>query len=343
MAEKQTKAGPAADMDEEKLKQMASQMRQAEYKGLSEEEIQKREAQKEMQRKKNIEILEDTLRILEKGEFEKGGKKICLSYTREQLREAKVFLPGDIEALRRDVQKAVSSGGKTSAQGCSFSCENIDTLTLAKKRYDTLKREGSSDPKVLILNMASGTQPGGRTRQGASAQEEDLCRRTSLLFSLESDDAGKYYDYNNAHKTHMGSDAVVISPKVEVIKDSSGELLAEPFSVSVISCAAPMVRFGLEGMSGQEYEEMYRKRIEGMLLAAASCGYRNLVLGAFGCGIFGNDAALVSDLFARAIQNVLYNGKESGQLFDSIDFAVLCRPEKDYNYREFCRNFSSES
>ncbi|MCD8009567.1 MAG: hypothetical protein LUF34_01960 [Lachnospiraceae bacterium] len=35
-----------------------------------------------------------------------------------------------------------------------------------------------------------------------------------------------------------------------------------------------------------------------------------------------------------------HHGKGSGQLFDSIDFAVLCRPGKDYNYREFLRNFS---
>ncbi|MCD7843758.1 MAG: TIGR02452 family protein, partial [Clostridiales bacterium] len=84
------------------------------------------------------------------------------------------------------------------------------------------------------------------------------------------------------------------------------------------------------------------RRIQGMLLVAASQGYRHLILGAFGCGVYGNDAALVSDLFARAIREFTYAGKGSGQLFDSIQFAVLCRPGKDYNYREFCRNFSPD-
>ncbi len=95
-------------------------------------------------------------------------------------------------------------------------------------------------------------------------------------------------------------------------------------------------------MSQQEYEMMLYKRIYGMLLVAASQKYRHLILGAFGCGIFGNDAAVVSDLFNRAIRSFTYDGKSFSQLFASIDFAVLCKPDKDYNYREFYRNFASE-
>ena len=134
----------------------------------------------------------------------------------------------------------------------------------------------------------------------------------------------------------------MISPHVEVIKDGSSETLSEPFPISVMSCAAPMIRLGLEGMSQQGYENMLYRRIQGMLLTAASQNYRHLVLGAFGCGVFGNDAAVVSNLFYQAIQNLSFHGKGSGQLFDSIDFAVLCRPGKDYNYREFCRNFAQK-
>ncbi|MCD7738564.1 MAG: TIGR02452 family protein, partial [Lachnospiraceae bacterium] len=328
-----------------------AQMRAAEYKGLSEEEIQERERQKEMRRKKNREILEDTLGILENGSFEKEGQEIKLSFSPEQMRKIQVFLPEKIDELRTEEVSAPetasvtdnveSAGERTQAMsGCMFGCENMDALVLAQRKYLELKEKGDSDPKVLVLNLASSTHPGGQTRKGASAQEEDLCRRSSLLLSLESNDAKKYYDYNNARKTHMGSDGVMISPCVEVIRDASSETLSEPFPISVMSCAAPMIRLGLEGMSQQEYEIMLYRRIQGMLLVAASQNYRHLILGAFGCGVFGNDAAVVSDLFYHVIQKLTYCGKGSGQLFDSIDFAVLCRPEKDYNYREFCRNFS---
>ncbi len=322
--------------EEERLRQMAAQMRAREYQGLSEEEIQERERQKEMRRKKNIAILEDTLAILERGGCARDGQEVQLAFSPEQMREILVFLPEELPSLTATEQEAPQ------AAACAFGCENEDALVLAQKQYQRLKSAGDPAPKVLVLNLASATRPGGQTRNGANAQEEDLCRRTSLLLSLESEGAKRYYDYNNARRTRMGSDGVLLSPNVEVIKDASSEPLAQPFPISVMSCAAPMVRLGLEGMSQQAYEELLYRRIQGMLLVAASQGYRHLIFGAFGCGVYGNDAALVSDLFARAIREFTVAGKGSGQLFDSIQFAVLCRPGKDYNYREFCRNFSPD-
>lgn len=319
-----------------RLKKLAAQMEEAEYLGLSEEEIQDKKRQKEMRRQKNVQILEDTLEILGKGGYTTDAEEVRLSFTPGRMREVRVFLPDEIAALRTEAQGlGALHGGR-----CLFGCENTDALALAQRKYQNLRQSGTSNPEILVLNLASATQPGGRTRQGASAQEEDLCRRSSLLLSLESERAKRYYDYNNARKTRMGSDAVILSPYVEVIKDSSAELLPDPFRISVISCAAPMVRLGFEGMSRQEYEMMLYQRIQGMLLVAASHGYRHLILGAFGCGVYGNDAATVSDLFYRAIQNLSYAGIGSARLFDSIDFAVLCRSDKDYNYVEFCRNFA---
>ncbi|MCD7860700.1 MAG: TIGR02452 family protein [Oscillospiraceae bacterium] len=324
--------------EEERLKQMAAQMRAREYQGLSEAEIQEKEWQKEMRRKKNIAILEDTLSTLEQGGYSKNGQNVQLAFSLAQMREIRVFLPEELAPLKATEPEEIHPQNAP----CTFGCENEDALVLAQKQYQYLKNAGEPAPKVLVLNLASATRPGGRTRDGSSAQEEDLCRRTSLLLSLESEDAKRYYDYNNARKSRMGSDGVMLSPHVEVIKDAVSELLTDPFPISVMSCAAPMVRIGLEGMSQQEYEEMLYNRIQRMLLVVASQGYRHLILGAFGCGVYGNDAALVSNLFARAIREFTYAGKDSGQLFDSIQFAVLCCPGKDYNYREFCRNFSPD-
>ncbi|MCD8118726.1 MAG: TIGR02452 family protein [Lachnospiraceae bacterium] len=315
------------------LKQMMERMQAAEYRGLTEEEIEKKKQQKEMRKKKNMEILEDTLGILEKGSYSKDGKEICLRYSSEEMREIQVYLPEEIQILQ------VAGAETPSGKPCTFGCENADALAMAGEKYRSLKAAGEAAPQVLVLNLASATQPGGRTREGASAQEEDLCRRTSLLLSLESTGAKKYYEYNNARKTRMGSDAVMLSPYVEVLKDAKADTLPEPFPVSVLSCAAPMVRLGLEGMTQQEYEAMLCRRIRGMLKVAASQNYRHLILGAFGCGVYGNDAALVSDLFYRAIMEFGSDGTRDSLLFDSIDFAVLCSPEKDYNYREFARNF----
>ncbi len=305
--------------EEEKLQQLAIKMREAEYKGLSEEEIKEKEQQKEMKKQRNIQILNDTLDMIENGYYMKDNHNVNLHLNMEEMKKIQVFLPDDINRLS-------ISNVRKSYHDCTYSCENIDALSLAKnKQYKD---------KILVLNLASATEPGGRSRKGASAQEENLCQRTSLLLSLESEEAKKYYEYNKSLKTKMGSNALMISPNVEVIKDHTFELLDEPFEIAVMSCGAPMIRLGLEGMSQEEYKALLYQRIQGMLLVAATQNYHHLVLGAFGCGVYGNDAAIVSDIFYQVIQDF-----DCNRLFETIDFAVLCSPDKDYNFKEFSRNF----
>ena len=212
----------------------------------------------------------------------------------------------------------------------------MDSYTLARKRCRESNHETSKP--ILVLNLANPVHPGGGVRRGAHAQEEDLCRKSSLLVSLESDTARPYYAYNASLNTLMGSDAIILSPTVEIIKDEHGQLLNEPVTVAVLTCAAPMITEGLEGMTEQQYREMFYRRISFMLRCAASWGYRELILGAWGCGAFGNDSAVVSDLFYQALKE-LHDGEMTvSDLFTHIDFAVLCKGN-DYNYRQFLRNF----
>ena len=102
-----------------------------------------------------------------------------------------------------------------------------------------------------------------------------------------------------------------------------------------------MLRYGMEGMTQKEYEAMVYDRIRGMLKVAAYLGYRHLILGAFGCGAFANDARVVSDLFCRALKEFDFDGMREQDMFRRIDFAVLSRGADQYNFREFSRNFSS--
>ncbi len=88
---------------------------------------------------------------------------------------------------------------------------------------------------------------------------------------------------------------------------------------------------------------MFYHRIMGMLKCVAYLGYKNLVLGAWGCGAFGNDAHVVSDLFYKALKNIEYNRLREKDLFRRIDFAVLDRTADQYNFKEFYRNFSFEN
>ena len=226
---------------------------------------------------------------------------------------------------------------------CGHGCENIDSFALARKRLGDTYLFTRDDHGILVLNLANPVHPGGGVRNGARAQEEDLCRKSSLLLSLESKEARKYYDYNKSLNTYMGSDALMVAPYVEIIKDENGDLLDDTVVVSVLTCAAPMISHGKEGMSESEYEAMVYNRIMGMLKCSAYLGYRHLVLGAWGCGAFGNDAHVISDLFYKALKELNYNRLREKDLFRRIDFAVLDRTQDQYNFKEFYRNFAFDN
>lgn len=285
----------------------------------------------------NIQILEDTLRVLRRGRYVKGNRTISTKLSREQMEQARVYLPDDIRdiAERKDFDPVHVLDSRM-----DVGCRKIDSFGMAleqQKHRDLFS--GSKQNTVLVLNFANPVHPGGGVRRGATAQEEDLCRRSSLLLSLESRQAQKYYQYNQSLHSYMSSDAILLSPYVEIIKDANGELMDESVVVSVMTCAAPIIRHGLEGLSDTQYRELFYRRICGMLKCAAYWGYEVLTLGAFGCGAFGNDAKLVSDLFYKALKEFNFDGRGASSFFRRIDFAVTAR-SSDYNFNEFSRNFS---
>ena len=279
-------------------------------------------------KKDNIEILNDTLRVLKQGSYEVNGKTVTLRLPKERMAAAHVLLPDDVQNICGN--DLVTS---TVEEKCKISCVKEDSYAAAVRMMkDRVTDEGTSKP-VLVLNFANPVNIGGGVYKGAKAQEEDLCRRSSLLCSLESDQAFPYYSYNRKLRTYMGSDAMIFSPEVEVFRDEDGELMEETAIVAVLTCAAPMISDGLEGMSESEYRDMFYNRIVGVLKCAASYGYTDLVLGAWGCGAFANDAAVVSDLFHGALMELPIDA------FREIVFAVRSKHGESYNYREFYRNF----
>ena len=287
-------------------------------------------------RQENIAMLQDTLDILEQGYYLLDGKQVELKRSNKEMQEIHVYLPGEIQAIGES--RGFLHGHP--AGRLATSCENRDSFSLAiEKTKDASTLPGRNGKPVLVLNLANPVNPGGGVRRGATAQEEDLCRKSSLLLSLESPDAAAYYNYNKALRTYMGSDAVMITPQVEIVKDERGNLLPESVIVSVMTCAAPMVKRGMEGLTDQAYRDLVYRRICGMLKIAAHLGYEMLVLGAFGCGAFGNDAHVISDLFHKALKAFDFGGKRAEECFRSVDFAVLDLTAGKYNFREFARNF----
>ena len=285
----------------------------------------------------NIVILNDTLKILNQGFYNYSGRHVPLKLTPDQMREISVYLPREVQAISRSEDfQHIHVNGRV-----GVSCENMDSFSLARKRVkDTAHLLPEGSKPVLVLNLANPVNPGGGVRRGAKAQEEDLCRKSSLLLSLESMEAVPYYQYNKSLHSYMGSDAIMITPQVEIIKDEYGNLLPESVVVAVMTCAAPMVSYGKEGMTELQYRDMVYDRIVGMRKVAAYLDYQILILGAFGCGAFGNDAKVVSDLFYRALKDFDFDGMKAKDFFRRIDFAALDHSPWQYNFKEFSRNFA---
>ena len=277
----------------------------------------------------NIKILNETLDICNKGFYSQADIRKPLKLTRNEMCEIRVYLTDDIENLKSDT-------GRDGKKIPETSCENADSYTVARKLADS----GLSDRNILVLNLANAVHPGGGVRRGARAQEEDLCRKSSLLISLESETAERYYDYNMSIHTLMGSDAVMITPNVEIIRDENYHLLDNTSVVSVMTCAAPNVREGFDGMTESEYKTMLYNRAVAMLSVAAFEKYDVIVMGAFGCGAFANDARVVADIFYKAIKAFSYKGEGADKLFKKIDFAVLDNARNHYyNFEQFSKYF----
>ncbi|MHA5049015.1 TIGR02452 family protein [Streptomyces sp. SD15] len=196
----------------------------------------------------------------------------------------------------------------------SFEVTGESSLEAARR----LTGEGGS---VAVLNFASARNPGGGYLNGAQAQEEALCRAAALYVCLLR--AREFYDHHRAHRDPFYTDRVIHSPGVPVFRDDRGQLLDEPYTVGFLTAAAPNAGV-VQRTAPQRAAELPRAlgtRAERVLETAVAHGYRRLVLGAWGCGVFRNDPEQV----AGAFRALLGDGGRFAGSFEHVVFGVLDR------------------
>jgi uncharacterized protein (TIGR02452 family) len=170
--------------------------------------------------------------------------------------------------------------------------------------------------KTIALNFANGFTPGGGFLHGARAQEESLCRMSALYETIRSD---PLYDAHTRAGDAGTSDHAILSPEVPFFRDDSGALLEDPYLLAVLTCAAPEA-FHI----GQERAAiLLRKRILRVLAIMSAFGYDAVVLGAWGCGAFGNDPHTT----AAAFREALY-GPHRGAFRDVVFAVTDWSPER---------------
>lgn len=218
----------------------------------------------------------------------------------------------DVEALER-----ISRNHQDQTGDIQISVSKEDSFQAARR----LKNQ-NKDKDVLVLNFANSVSQGGGVRIGALAQEEDLCRTSTLYQSLISEEAYLFYSYNRKNNLGaIGSDTAVYSPNVYIIKDENYQDI-DPVKVSVLTMASP-VREAVTNAT-----EILNRRIYKLLCLAENLGYNTLILGAWGCGAFGNDPEDVADIFKKNLRKFNY--------FEHVMFAVKVVTKRDKkNYQIF--------
>lgn len=211
-----------------------------------------------------------------------------------------------------------------------------DVIVSPKRSFQAAM--GYPDKKVCVLNFASSTHPGGGVRTGASAQEECLCRCSTLYFALSEQNT-----YQNFHKKHQNllrqnqmnslyNDDCIFSPDIVILKSDDGLYTPLPRNmrpkVDVITCAAPNLRFMPPSITdkktrvnNEKLKDIHQKRAKRILDIAKSEKEDVIILGAFGCGAFSNPPDVVSQAWAEVLKDYLFD-------FETIEFAVISKPDK---------------
>lgn len=217
---------------------------------------------------------------------------------------------------KRIALSSLPKSSETEEGGCVLATVNADCLVAALH----LRKCGF---QPAVLNLANGTAPAAATHFGSEGgtQEECLFKRTSLFLSLwPRRDAARTHRPYAAYSEALSAAAkgtgsrfypidaahgVVHSRSCLVFRASerSGYALlplCQRSVVSVLTAQAPVCysRAKFDAV----YAPLFRSKIEALYKAALADGCDCLVLGALGCGIFGNPPDKVARLFRDVLE-----------------------------------------
>lgn len=222
---------------------------------------------------------------------------------------------------------------------------NRDCIIVAKEMQD----EGYNP---AVLNLADAYAACGHYKQGWRAQEESLCRATTLsrsLYQYYKATSGKADRYAQEVNVTLIKSAYpmdinfggVYSPGVTVFRNSADDyaFLEDPYKIGIISVAAlsfkektgkdlqyqnPEGGFTPEGLT------IMKNKIRTIYRIALINGHDSLVAGAFGCGAFRLPGKDVANLF-----NEILNEQEFKNKFRKVTFAILAKKKSDERFQPF--------
>ncbi|TYK46118.1 TIGR02452 family protein [Actinomadura decatromicini] len=258
-----------------------------------------------MSRHPRRQIAQETVSIIERGGYASpSGRTVPIADAlAEAVRGTVLYRPDELDDLLRRLPAA--------DPGTETRIEVTGETTLAAAHR--LRAQGTVP---FALNFASAKNPGGGFLKGAHAQEEGLARSSGLYASLRS--AREYYDFHRAQGDLLYSDHMIYSPSVPVFRDDEGRLLEQPYEVAFLTSPAPNRGAIRDEAKAALIREVLHRRARKVLAVAVANDHQRLVLGAWGCGVFGNDPVEVAEVFADLLRPA---GEFDGR-FEHVVFAV---------------------
>lgn len=201
--------------------------------------------------------------------------------------------------------------GNEGAIPATFELVNIDSVS-------AIFEFAESNKKMAVLNFASFKEPGGLFLEGSTAQEEALCHE-SFLYNVLRNFQRNYYDINQQHLNRgLYKNTALYSPNVFFFRNGN------TVSCDVITCAAPNRNVAIKytHVPIEENNQVLYDRISYIRDIALHQNVDTLILGAFGCGVFKQNATLVATYIKKIFENTGMH-------------VVLAVPGDNYNYKCF--------
>lgn len=269
-------------------------------------------------------VAKETLKIIEDGGFtNEAGTWIDFSIEQNNSEtNTRLYTPEELTLLLESPQQSELSTLKI----------EVTNEKTQEAVYRLVVHENETN--VIVLNFASARNPGGGFLNGAKAQEEDLARCSGLYRCQLTQP--KYYEANRVHKSLLYTDHVIYSPKVPWFRTHHRQLLNNFFMASVITAPAPNAGQVLrrDGSAWPKIEDVLRQRAGYVLSIAEQQGYRTLLLGAWGCGVFRNQPSMVADAFGQWLESDRFS-----KSFERIVFAIYDPSKKKETFAAFRNRF----
>ncbi|MBQ7704128.1 MAG: TIGR02452 family protein [Selenomonadaceae bacterium] len=268
--------------------------------------------------------------------------------TKEQMaevfRDTEKFYKTD-ENLKAAVENSIAGTKFFAAEDYpALPAKKFDATKISVTKQRTFEaafqlHKDNPNSKIAVHNFASATNPGGGVKHGSRAQEEALCRCSTLYPALNTTaNWQNYYQFHRDRQDNIYTDACIFTPEIIVCKSDTDIPKRLPqenwIKVDVMTCAAPNLR--LFDISDAELLKIHEKRARHMLTILANSGVEIFVTGAFGCGAFKNNPYVV----AQAYKNIL---PEFDGCFAEIVFAIYFRQYEAQNFDAFKKILGSEN